>query len=120
MTKHNLGDDERRRHPRVGGPVPCLLRDDTGVESSFELLDLSESGVRLRSARSLAAMTQVGIELVLPARRLGSPKDIRLVTRGVVVWCHEVKPGTFDTGVFFPQLADTDRRTLKALATTTV
>lgn len=126
---------ERRKHKRVSASFPCVLIGPDKKEEHFELVDLSESGVRMRCARSLPAMTQIEVALVLPKQRIGKPKDARLSTRGVVVWSHkaakEAAGGskkapakaaakasakasakaepTYDTGVFFPELSAAER-----------
>ena len=109
--------DERRKHPRVTGDEearPCLLRGPDGGEETFDLMDLSESGARLRCARSIPAMTRIGVALTLPAERVGRDSAAQLQTMGVVVWSHEVEPGRFDTGVFFPELDPESRSILQA------
>lgn len=106
--------DERRVHPRVPGNLPCVLRTATGEKASFDLVDLSESGARIRCAHALPAMTEIAVTLELPGIRVGSASDVRLSTRGVVVWSHPIGDGRFDTGVFFPELDDASRATLQA------
>jgi hypothetical protein len=114
------GGAERRQHRRVVAGGPCVLVDAAGKRADFEIMDLSESGVRLRCAHALPAMTRVGVVLVLPAARVGGQGDRRLDTQGVVVWSHEAEPGAFDTGVFFPELDDSARTVLKAYVTASV
>jgi hypothetical protein len=104
---------ERRRHPRVPASLPFRLKADGG-EESFDLVDLSESGVRIRCRRSIPAMTRIQVSLVLPARRLGAGDDVRLDTTGVVVWSHRADGQTFDTGVFFADLDDRQRGLLRS------
>jgi hypothetical protein len=107
---------ERRKHARVPASFPCVLIGPDKKEEQFDLVDLSESGVRMRCGRSLPAMTQIQVALVLPKARVGRPKDAPLSTRGVVVWSHKAKEGrkaAFDTGVFFPEL-NTEQRGLLA------
>lgn len=106
--------DERRVHQRVPGKLPCVLRTSAGEDASFDLIDLSESGARIRCAHALTAMTEIGVALELPGGRVGSESDVRLETRGVVVWSHPIGDGRFDTGVFFPELDDASRATLQA------
>jgi len=124
---------ERRKHKRVSASFPCVLVGPDKKEERFDLVDLSESGVRMRCARSLPAMTQIQVAMTLPGGRIGRPKDARLSTRGVVVWSHKAgaKPaaagakagkgsakaapkGGFDTGVFFPELSTEERGLLTA------
>jgi hypothetical protein len=95
---------------------------------AFDLLDLSESGVRMRSARALTPMTQIQVALELPAGRTGRTKDVKLTTRGVVVWSHRAGKDTpgggagggFDTGVFFPELTADQRALLLLFVASTV
>jgi hypothetical protein len=107
--------NERRRHPRVAADLPFRFVNERGEEEPFELLDLSESGARIRCTRGLPLMTRVGVGLVLPGRRLGRKEDVRLETGGVVVWCHPLdEGGRHDTGVFFQDLTPEQRRVLRA------
>lgn len=107
-------DRERRKHQRVAASLPCTMRGEDGAESPFDLVDLSESGIRLRCAESVTAMTRIQVAVLLPAGRIGRDEDVRLDTHGVVVWSHQVQPGEFDTGVFFPELDDDQRGMLQA------
>jgi hypothetical protein len=115
------GGSERRKHARAPATFPCVLIGPDQKEERFDLVDLSESGVRMRCGRSLPAMTQIQVALLLPKSRVGRPKDIPLSTRGVVVWSHKAKAGKkaeFDTGVFFPELSTEQRNLLAAFVTT--
>jgi hypothetical protein len=105
---------ERRRHARVPGGVPFRLRTEDH-EEGFDLVDLSESGVRIRCRRAIPAMTRIQVSLVLPARRVGGAHgDVQLDTTGVVVWSHRAEGETFDTGVFFSDLDDRQRGLLRS------
>src|SRR5437868_5376868 len=98
---------ERRRHTRIDvkppGNGPFRLRAD-GADQTFELMDLSESGVRIRSQSALGPMTRIHVAMMLPGARVGASSDVRFETTGVVVWSHKQSPTAFDTGVFFPEL----------------
>ncbi len=107
-------DRERRKHQRVAASLACTMRGEDGAESPFDLVDLPESGIRLRCAESVTAMTRIQVAVLLPAGRIGRDEDVRLDTQGVVVWSHQVQPGEFDTGVFFPELDDDQRGMLQA------
>jgi hypothetical protein len=105
---------ERRRHDRVPTELPFRLKAD-GAEEVFDLVDLSESGVRIRCRRSIPAMTRIQVSLVLPGRRVGGGAgDVRLDTTGVVVWSHRAENHTFDTGVFFAELDERQRGLLRS------
>src|SRR5262245_33719688 len=105
---------ERRRHVRVPAGIPFRLNTD-GRSEPFELVDLSESGARIESPRSLHPMTRLKVSIVLPAARVGADEDVRLDTTGVVVWSHRKGAGaTFDLGVFFGELDDRQRDVLRA------
>jgi hypothetical protein len=107
------GQAERRRHARVKTRIPFHLVTD-GKDEPFDLVDLSESGVRIRSPRALVPMTRIRVRVVLPAKRVGSPADVALDTTGVVVWSHkEAGPAGFDVGVFFSELEDRQRNLLR-------
>jgi hypothetical protein len=119
---------ERRKHERVPADVPFRLKA-AGVEDTFDLVDLSESGVRIRCRRSLPAMARILVSLVLPGKRVQKDGDVRLETTGVVVWSHRASdvPGgaagaagggpagpSYDTGVFFSELDDRQRGLLRS------
>jgi len=116
------GQAERRRHSRVAAGVPFHLVTD-GKDEPFDLVDLSESGVRIRSPRALTPMTRIRVRVVLPAKRVGSPADVAMDTTGVVVWSHKFAGGdsgraAFDVGVFFSDLEDRQRNLLRAFVGT--
>ncbi len=105
--------DERRRHLRVTASLPFRFVNDSGDEEAFDLIDLSESGARIQCGRQLAAMTRMQVGMILPGRLLGAPEDVRVETAGVVVWSHPVDDGRYDTGVFFAELDEEERETLR-------
>ena len=111
---------ERRQHTRVEATMPCTLVQENGEKEAFELLDLSESGVRMRCKADMTAMTRIQVAMVLPAARVGRDEDVRLDTEGVVVWSHAVNEGIYDTGVFFPELSDDHRGLLQAFVLSAV
>ena len=102
---------ERRKHTRVVAPVPFLMIDKQGKERTFDLVDLSESGARIKCPLAIAPMTRVKVAMVLPGDRVGHEKDVRVDTTGVVVWSHKADDARYDTGVFFPEL-DEEKRSL--------
>jgi hypothetical protein len=104
---------ERRRHERVPANVPFRLKAN-GSDEAFDLVDLSESGVRIRCRRALAPMTRIQVSLVLPGQRIGATGDVRLETTGVVVWSHKSDPQAFDTGVFFSEIDERQRALLRS------
>lgn len=106
--------DERRQHPRIAADLPFRFVNEQGEEEAFDLVDLSESGARIKCARHLGAMTRVQVGMVLPGRFLGTDEDVRLETTGVVVWSHPVEGGRFDTGVFFAELDEDQRAVLRS------
>lgn len=107
--------EERRRHDRVAAEaLPCVLRDGEGNEEPFQLVDLSESGVRLHCPHEIRAMTRIQVNMVLPAERVGGGEDATLDTTGVVVWSHQAGESGYDTGVFFPELDARSRDLLRA------
>jgi len=120
---------ERRKHTRVVASFPCVMMGPDRKHETFDLLDLSESGIRMQCGRALTPMTQIQVSLELPAGRLGRPRDVKLTTRGVVVWSHRATkegagkegpsgrpasatPDGWDTGVFFPELTPDQRAIL--------
>lgn len=110
---------ERRRHPRVPARIPFHLLSE-GKDEPFDLMDLSESGVRIVAPRALAPMTRIQVRMMLPARRVASDRDITMELFGVVVWSHPLPgvkasaPGRHDVGVFFSELDDRQRNLLRA------
>lgn len=106
--------EERRVHRRVPGGLPCALKTPSGDDQPFDLIDLSESGARIRCAEAIAAMTEIAVALQLPASRVGAEADVSFETRGVIVWSHPIEDGRYDTGVFFPELDDEGRALLQA------
>lgn len=111
---------ERRQHKRVTAAFPCVLVDASQKEQRFDLLDLSESGVRMRCAKALPAMTRIQVAMDLPAGRLGRTAGVRVTTHGVVVWSHKATKGGYDTGVFFPDLSTEQRGVLAAFVLSAV
>lgn len=79
---------ERRKHKRVQASFPCAFVGADKGQEPFELIDLSESGARLRCARALIPMTEIQVALKLPGPRVGQKQDVAFQTRGVVVWSH--------------------------------
>lgn len=108
------GHAERRRHHRVPAKIPFHLLAD-GKDEPFDLIDLSESGVRISAPRALTPMTRIEVRMILPAKRVAAKSDVALNVAGVVVWSHkEPKLPTFDVGVFFAELDDRQRNLLRA------
>jgi hypothetical protein len=99
----------------VATSVPFRIVNEAGREESFDLVDLSESGARIRCSHSIPPMTRIQVALLLPGRRVGLGKDVRVDTAGVVVWCHRGSDGRYDTGVFFPDLQGEERLLLRTL-----
>jgi hypothetical protein len=104
---------ERRRHERVPASVPFRLKAG-GADEAFDLVDLSESGVRIRCKRAIAPMTRIQVSLLLPGQRIGATGDVRLETTGVVVWSHKADAQAFDTGVFFSEIDERQRALLRS------
>jgi hypothetical protein len=91
--------------------------NEAGQEEAFDLVDLSESGARIRCSHPVPPMTRIQVALLLPGRKVGLPRDVRVDTGGVVVWSHRDSGpgGKYDTGVFFPDLEADQRRLLRTL-----
>src|SRR5439155_1604323 len=92
MPRQKPADDvpagsERRKHARVETKIPFRLLSG-GQEEAFDLVDLSEAGVRIRCRRSLGAMTRIQVAMVLPGKRIGAGTVLGqnvFVARGVSV-----------------------------------
>ena len=108
--------DERRKNPRVPALLtgPCTIRREDGSEAAFELQDLSECGARLSCEGAIGAMTRIHVAMRLPGDRIGRDEDTTVETVGVVVWSHKGEDGSFDTGVFFPELDEESAALLQA------
>lgn len=104
---------ERRRAKRVAATLPFRLVSN-GKEEAFDLVDLSESGARIRAKHAVAPMTRIQVRILLPGERVGTKNALEFDTYGVVVWSHkEPKATTYDTGVFFAELDDRQRNLLR-------
>jgi hypothetical protein len=112
MARQSTGP-ERRRHRRVPAAIPFKLLNE-GKEESFDLVDLSESGARIRCRHAMPPMTRILVRLVLPGEKIGAASDVRFETTGVVVWSHRSQGTAYDTGVFFADLDDRQRSLLHA------
>ena len=100
---------ERRRHPRVSIELPLRLTLQDGTVDSH-IVNLSESGIRLRTPSPLPLMTRVQIALELPDKA-GSSGAAAVAITGVIVRCVET-PGQdnpYDTAIFFEDLSDSAR-----------
>jgi hypothetical protein len=105
---------ERRQHPRVAARVPFRIVNQAGRDEAFRLVDLSECGARIQVKNAIPAMTRIQVALFLPGSRMGGDEELRVDTAGVVVWCHPTED-FYDTGVFFPDLRETERLLLRDL-----
>ena len=104
---------ERRKSKRVPASLPFRLVSN-GKEEPFELVDLSDSGARIRCGHNVPPMTRIQVRILLPGERVGTKKALEFDTHGVVVWSHkESGAKTFDTGVFFSELDDRQRNLLR-------
>ncbi len=112
--------NERRRHPRVPAALPFRLVSEAGEEESFDLVDLSESGARIKCHHAIPAMTRIRVALVLPSQYLEADVDVRVDTTGVVVWSHPLENGLYDTGVFFSELEEDERGMLHSFVSSLV
>jgi PilZ domain-containing protein len=118
-AKSSGGGSERRQHPRVEAKLPLKIVNEAGKEEAFTLVDLSEAGARIQCSHAVAPMTRIQVALFLPGKGVGLEKQIRVDTAGVIVWCHRVGDGRFDTGVFFADLEEEQRGLLRALVQAT-
>lgn len=111
---------ERRKAKRVPASVPFRLVSN-GKEEPFDLIDLSESGARIRCSHLVPAMTRIQVRILLPGERVGTKQALEFDTHGVIVWSHkETGAKTYDTGVFFSELDERQRNLLRAFVGTHV
>ena len=111
---------ERRKAKRVPASIPFRLVSN-GKEVPFDLIDLSESGARIRCGHLVPAMTRIQVRILLPGERVGTKQALEFDTHGVIVWSHkESGAKTYDTGVFFSELDDRQRNLLRAFVGTHV
>jgi hypothetical protein len=115
VTDPARAGEDRRRHPRVAAVLPFRIVNEAGQEEPFRLLDLSESGARIQCGHAVPPMTRIQVRLVLPGRRVGLDRDVRVDTAGVIVWSHRTGDQAYDTGVFFPDLEEEQRGLLRTL-----
>lgn len=118
-AKSSGGGAERRQHKRVTAALPLKIVNEAGKEEAFTLVDLSEAGARIQCSHAVAPMTRIQVALYLPGKGVGLEKQVRVNTAGVIVWCHRVGDGRFDTGVFFADLEEEQRGLLRALVQAT-
>jgi hypothetical protein len=116
MPRQSTGP-ERRRHRRVPATLPFTLLAE-GKEEAFDLVDMSESGVRIRCRHAIPPMTRIHVSMVLPGERIGASGDVKFETTGVVVWSHKHQGAAYDTGVFFADLDERQRSLLHAFVGT--
>ena len=103
--------NERRKSPRAPAELD-LKFDVAGQAGVARLRDISASGVRCTTDRSIPLMTQVGLVIVLP-----TPSRRReIVCRGAVVRSGPLGasgPGgrisAYETAIFFTDIRDEDR-----------
>lgn len=93
---------ERRRSVRIPVQVPVWLRIQNGPDIDGILLDLSESGMEVLSARPLAASASVGF-------RFGLPDGMPIEGRGEVAWANP----NGQAGVRFADLGEGPQHRLK-------
>lgn len=85
----------RRISPKRRIKVACRNALDLGPNVATALLDLSETGVRLKLSRSFEKDENVTITLESPAL-------VRTISRvGRVVWCYPAENDEFYVGVYF-------------------
>jgi hypothetical protein len=94
-----------RRRPKHASRVACYKGPlGLGANLALELLDLSESGVRLRIKEALPCQQEVEVQLI----GLGHSKPVKL--RAVVAWCVPAADGSccigarFDKGLRYADL----------------
>jgi hypothetical protein len=92
----------RRRHIRNEVQIPVAYRRTGGGLCWTRSYDVSPGGVRIRSFDPLQTGTALELSLYLP----GPQRNRVLMSRGVVVWCHDNEaPGAALTcGVMFQQV----------------
>jgi hypothetical protein len=101
-------EDERRRSPRVTGPVPLSL-GDPGQEVTAETRNLSTTGVYCAIDQFIPPMTKLQLRFELPTGEGWVP--VRCA--GVVVRVEPVVTspdrGRYHVAVFFTDIAETER-----------
>ncbi len=101
---------ERRRHRRISVRLPLQLTvKDQTVDT--HIVDLSESGIRLRTPAALPLMTRVQIALELPTKKPSEGASSVGIT-GVIVRCVHVDDDSgvpYDTAIYFETLSDSAR-----------
>ncbi len=99
---------ERRRHPRipVSLPLRLTLQDET-VDTV--IINLSETGIRLRMPKPMQLLSRVQIGIELPETKGLTPASVAIT--GVIVRCEPTEDDDipFDTAIFFEDLSDAAR-----------
>ena len=98
---------ERRIAPRTEADIPIRLTDDA---HPARLVNISTSGICCTYGEAINEMTIVGITLELP----GAPNGTKI--KGAVVRCakcRDMKPPTYELGIFFTELSPDNRRAIE-------
>ena len=108
MAARVMGQQERRRAPRVSERVPIALTGEgAGIQAESE--NLSAAGVYCTLDRFIPPMTKLQVQLELP----DGAKRVRVRCEGVVVRVEPVitnaERGRYHVAVFFSDLAERDR-----------
>jgi hypothetical protein len=97
-----------RYPPRPGTKAVCRVGTHaTGPDTALGLVNLSDSGARLRLREPLEVGQLVEVDLLAPTWRRPARRS------GVVVWAREFEDGTCQAGIFFAKgLSPVDLRDL--------
>jgi hypothetical protein len=105
MNQANASVRERRGSPRrvAKGNTKVTCRRGTlglGKNLALSLLDISESGARLRTRESLTLGQEVEVSLLPP----GCVREHKVA--GCIIWCVPTADGTYVAGVRFEKRLD--------------
>jgi hypothetical protein len=99
---------ERRRHPRIpiSLPLQLTIQDET-VDTV--IINLSETGIRLRTPKPMQLLSRVQIGIELPEAKGVTPESVAIT--GVIVRSEPTESADipFDTAIFFEDLSDAAR-----------
>lgn len=102
---------EKRRHLRVDYKIPVKICGEHG-DILTETKNLSCSGAFCRMSQRLEPMTKLRVHLLLPVRKSDKAAAKKITCQGVVVRTQAAGDDSYDTAIFFSDIAPKDSRTI--------
>ncbi len=105
---------ERRRHERVPFRRPVSVYSEPGTTGRAESVDISESGIRLRSDSQFAEESSISLSLTLDEEE--ETVEVPLAAQARVARCDSAEEGSgYDVGIEFFELSDEAKARLSTL-----